>query len=159
MAFTARRVVPVGDVLLRQQVRGRDGDGPDPVQAEQAEPVLVAALEDEHHGVAAADAKREEEARGAHGHLRHLTEGEGGLRAFFIAPDQGPPVRLGARDLVHDVPGEIEALGHLDAVSLAEILVGGELGSFQESLQHAAFLSHRITARNLAGFPPSAFIP
>ena len=47
-------IVPVGNVLPRQEMRGGDGDCPYPVKPQEAEPVFVAPFEDQHDGVPAA---------------------------------------------------------------------------------------------------------
>jgi hypothetical protein len=137
------RVVPVDQVLGGQQVGGGDGDGAELVQRQQAEPEFVAPLQDQHHRIALADAQGTEQVRGAVAGLLHLPEGEAGGLAVVVAPDQGHPVRLGARVFVRHVVGEVEALRHLDGKVVVEILVGSEFGPFEVAFEHHATRSRR----------------
>ena len=121
-----RGVVPVDEVLGGELVGGGDGDGAQLVQRQQAEPELVAPLEDQHHRVALADAQGAEQVGGAVAGLAHLREGEAGGLAAVVAPDQGHLVGLGAGVLVHHVVGEVEGGRHIDLEMVPEVLVGVE---------------------------------
>ncbi len=131
-------LVAIDDVLSREQVGRRDGDGAELVQGEDGEPELVAALEDEHDRVALPYPGRREEVGGLVAHVLELGVGERRLGASLVAPDEGGRVGPLAGELVHDVVGEIEARGHVDAEVFDEVFVGGVLGSSQIFIQHRA---------------------
>ena len=53
----ARRLEAIGEVVLHELVRRRDGDGAQLVQAEDRKPELIVPLEHQHHAVAALHAE------------------------------------------------------------------------------------------------------
>ena len=106
-------VATVDDVLLRQQVGGGDDDGAQLVEGHDAEPELVAALQDEHHHVAAADAEALEVAGRHVGIALHVAEAELTVLALVVGPEQGGFVGLLGGPSVHDVVAEVEVVGYV----------------------------------------------
>ena len=104
----------VGEVVRHELVRRRDDDGPELVAGEDDGPELVVALEDEHHLVALPDAERLHVVHRAVRVLHHVLEGEAALGEVVGDVEHREALRVAARDLVHDVEGEVEAAGVLE---------------------------------------------
>ena len=114
----------VDDVFRREQVGGGDDDGADFVEGDHADPYFDALLEDEHDGVAFADALRFEEIGRLVGHALQVAEGEDfDIVRFVVRPGEGGLVVLFGRPCVDAVVAEIEAFWDDDLVVLLEIFV------------------------------------
>ena len=99
------------DVLAREQMGGRNGDGADLVQGRHRDPPFQAALEDQHHAVAPTDADGVE----IRGHFvgEHLvfSVGEMALVSVVVDVEDGFLLGLRGRIGVDHVVGEIEMFG------------------------------------------------
>ena len=110
-----RRLDAVLHVVLLEHERGGDDDGADLVQAERRDPERVVAAQDDHDLVALADALRQEEVGRLVGQAREVGKAQVVLLALGVAPDHGHALGLGGTDLVDDVVGEVEVVGHVYA--------------------------------------------
>ena len=81
-----------------------------------------AGAQDDHDEVAAADAAVRQEVRRLVRPRFHVGEGEGVFFPFRVAPDHGRALGVVDRDIVHDVVGEVEVVGHGHGM----IATGGE---------------------------------
>ena len=133
-----RRMEAVAEVLGLELVGGGDGHGAQLVEAQDGEPELVVALEDEHDPVAPFDAQGLEVVGGPGRLLAHIVEGEAALRAVQGDVEHGQLLRLAAGQLVDHVEGEVELLLVLEGDGLDgaaavlrgedEVLVDAALG-------------------------------
>ena len=126
----------VDDVQAGQQVRRRNGDRPDLMQGQHADPPFVPAFEHQHDHIAFPDA---EEAEIGCGPVREPFEvGKGilGAASFIVGPHKGGFVRLFRGPDIHYVIGEIEIAGDLEPEILPEILQRRKLRLFQEPFYH-----------------------
>ena len=126
----------VDDVLLRQQVGGGDDRRAQLVEGDDAEPEFVAAFQDEHHHVPAADAEALEVGGGAVGLALHVGEGEAAALALVVGPEQGQFVGLFGGPGVYDVIAEVEVFRHTDVQVLDEIFLRCKCGLSQKSFYH-----------------------
>ena len=127
--------VAVYDVFLRQHVGSRNHDGANLAQGEHYHPPLVAALQNEHHGVVLADAERHQVRRSLVRLLLQLGKRRAYLLALVVGPQQGQPVGLFLGPLVHHVVGEVEVLGDNELQVLVVILNRRERRLLQKSIQ------------------------
>ena len=130
-------VQAIGEVVLLQHEGGRHRHRPQFLQGQHREPELVVAAQDDHDEVAAADAAVRQEVRRLVRPRFHVGEGEGVLLPFRVAPDHGRALGIVDRDVVHDVVGEVEVVGHGD-VELREqtVLVVGLVHVAQVDVSH-----------------------
>ena len=130
-------VATVDDIFLREQVGGGDDDGAQLVEGHDAEPELVAALQDEHHHVAAADAEALEVAGRHVGIALHVAEAELTVLALVVGPEQGGFVGLLGGPSVDDVVAEVEVLGYIYLQVVNEVLLGCKCGLLEKSFYHS----------------------
>ena len=119
-----------------EHVGGRDGHGPYFVQGKHGYPELIAALEDEHHHVATADAELLEIGGGTVALLAEVGKGEADALPLVIGPEQGQLVGLFLGPSVHHIVGEVEVVGHDKFQMLDVVFLRGEGGLFQKSFYH-----------------------
>ena len=132
-----RPVQAIGEVVFLQHEGGRYRHRPQFLQGQHREPELVVAAQDDHDEVAAPDAAVRQEVRRLVRPRLHVGEGEDMLLPFRIAPDHGGALGVVDRDVVHDVVGEVEVVGHGD-VELREqtVLVVGLVHVAQVDVSH-----------------------
>ena len=123
--------------MFLQHEGGRYRHRPQFLQGQHREPELVVAAQDDHDEVAAPDAAVRQEVRRLVRPRLHVGEGEDMLLPFRIAPDHGGALGVVDRDVVHDVVGEVEVVGHGD-VELREqtVLVVGLVHVAQVDVSH-----------------------
>ena len=102
--------VTIDDIFLGQHVGGRNHDGTDLAQGEHDDPPLIAALQDEHHGVVLADAKRHQIGSGLIALLLQLSVGCANLVTLIVRPQEGQFLRGLLSPGIHHVVCEVEAL-------------------------------------------------
>ena len=130
------RIGAIDDVLLRQQMGGRDGHGAELMQRNDGVPELVAPLEDQHHFVAAAYAERLEIGGGTIRSLLDLCKGEVDVFAVIIRPAEGASRRLLFGPSIDDVVSVVEVLGYADMEIVFEIFLRRERGLRQKTFYH-----------------------
>jgi hypothetical protein len=94
-------------------MRGGDHERAQFAQGNCAEPIFIAALEDQHDGVALFDAQILEHIGGAVGVALNLLEREGPLVASFIAPYKGAFVRRFGGICIDDIVAEVKVLRYV----------------------------------------------
>ena len=122
--------------MLRQHVGSRNDHGSQLVQGQHDNPPLVATLQDEHHGVALADAKRLQIGGGLIALLFQLGEGGANLHALVVCPQQGQLLGGLLGPLIHHVVSKVEVLGDDELQMLIVILYRLEVRLFQKSFYH-----------------------
>ena len=130
------RIGAIDDVLLRQQMGGRDGYGADLMQRNDGVPELVAPLEDQHHFVAAAYAERLEIGGGTIRSLLDLCKSEVDVFAVIVCPAEGAPRRLLFGPSIDDVVSVVKVLGYADMEIVFEIFLRRERGLRQKTFYH-----------------------
>ena len=107
-----------------------DDDGADLAEGEHHHPPLIAAFQDEHHGVVLADAQRHQVTGGLVRLFLQLTVGRANLFALIVCPQDGQLLRGLLCPRVHHVVGEIEVLGDDELQVLVVVFNRRELRLF-----------------------------
>ena len=115
----------VGEVLFQKLIGGGDGHGAQLVQSQHGEPVLVVALQDQHHTVAPLDTHGLEVVGGSCGFSLQILEGEPTLGAVIGQIEHGQLLRLGGAQFVHDVECKVELLFTLEGDLLQKAVFHG----------------------------------
>ena len=123
-SFDISPLAAVDDVVGRQQMRGRDGDGADFVQRQHRYPKLVAAPQHEHDAVPPPDTQLEQVGRRLVRHLFQVPEGEAFFLPLVIGPQQRQLVRRLPGPYIHNIIGEVEMLRHIDVEMTDKVLLG-----------------------------------
>mgnify|MGYP006897799298 CR=1 FL=1 len=98
----------VRKVLFQQLIGGRDGHSAQLVQAHHGEPILIVALQHQHHPVASLDAQGLEIVGGSCGFLLHIQESEPALGHILRNVEHGQLLRLGLCQGIHHIVSEVE---------------------------------------------------
>ena len=130
------RIGAIDDVLLRQQMGGRDGHGADLMQRNDGVPELIAPLEDQHHFVPAAYAERLEIGGGTIRSLLDLCKSEVDVFAVIVRPTESAPRRLLFGPNIDDVVSVVKVLGYADMEIVFEIFLRRERGLRQKTFYH-----------------------
>ena len=107
-------IVAVNDVVLGEHVGCGDGNSPQFVQGQHAEPPLVVAFQDEHHLVSPADAQLLVVGCRLVALLFQVSKREALLLAAVACPEQGRLVGGFLCPRIHHIVGEIKVFGHLE---------------------------------------------
>ena len=110
-----RRPEAVDKVVVLQLAHSRYHHSPDLVEREYRRPILVVALQYEHHLVAAPDSDGTEVVRHLVRHLADLAEREAPFSEVVAHVQHGELVGIFRGNRVHHVIGEVEALDVLEA--------------------------------------------
>ena len=137
----ARGIITIGDILVGEQVGGRDGHGTQLVQRQDGLPELDVALEDQHHHVSLADAQRLKKGCGPVGEFFQCSKSEILVCSLVVGPAESPFIGMGAGPLIRHIIGEVELLRDLYLIVLREIPVGFEGRLFYKFLNHDNLLS------------------
>ena len=116
-------VVPVDYVVSGEKVGGGDSHGAQLAEGQHREPVLIAALEDEHHHIPAAYAEGLEICRRPVGLFLEVAETEAYAAALVVGPEQGEFVGLFFSPDIHHVIGEVEVFRNPDVEVADEVLL------------------------------------
>ena len=123
--------------MLGQHVRGRNHDGPDLAQRQHDHPPLIAAFQNQHHGVVLADAQTHQVRGGLIGLLLQFAEGGAYLVTLVVGPQDGQFLGGFFCPGIHYVVGEVESLGDDEFQILIVILNRVEMRLFQKSFYHS----------------------
>jgi hypothetical protein len=103
------------------------------VQCNDAEPELVATLQDEHHHVAVANAQALEIAGRHVGIALHVGKRKLAVLALVVGPKQSGFVGLFGCPGVYNIVSEVEVIGYINLQVLYKVLLGSKCGLFEES--------------------------
>ena len=108
------RVETVNVIFGQQLVAGRDGDGADPVQSVDDEPVLVVTFEHQHNAVTFGNTKACQIIGGAAGVPGDIGKGEIGTVMLFIDPCHSQFFRIFGSDGIDDIVSKVEVIRTLE---------------------------------------------
>ena len=122
--------IAIYDIFLCEHVGGGNHDGANLTQGQHHHPPLVAALQDEHHGVVLADAEGGQIRSGLIGLLLQLSEGGPDLLALVVSPQDSEFLGCLLSPRIHHIVGEVEVLGDDELQILIVILYRRKLCLF-----------------------------
>ena len=137
---------------------GRNDDGTDLAQGQHDHPPLIAALEDEHHGIVLADAETHQIGGSLITLLLQFTVGRADLVTLVIGPQDGQFLGGFLSPGVHHVVGEIKVLWDDKLQILIVILYRLKMRLLQKSFYHSLVYS-TVNAKNFTGLSPTASMP